>query len=221
MTTDVPDFRDRLRRHSRQAHPCLPIKCVDDAKDAVTSENPPRTTTRDASPQGSVSSTSSAPKFTARKSAHTIVPVVDEPSPSEAKTPSSAPRKKLTARKSIHRFVPALDESLLRFLCGLCAFAATNEDALSKHMMVVHSSGNAVLLKCGFCSFSTYDDAAFIEHARSHAIGNVTAEKPREPEIDPNGADMQPDVALTDLLHLSQSELEKLLIENDIGGIYF
>ena len=206
-----------MRRHSRQAHPYLPIRCANDAKETVTSGNPPRTK-RDASPQGSTSSTSSVPKFTARKSAHTIVPVVDEPS--EAKTPS-APRKKLTARKSIHRFVPALDESLLRFLCGLCAYAATNEEALSKHMMVAHSSGNAVLLKCGFCSFSAYDDAAFIEHARSHTLGNAPVEKPKEPEIDPDGADMQPDVALTDLLHLSQRELENLLIENDIGGIYF
>jgi len=88
-------------------------------------------------------------------------------------------------------------------------------------MLVVHSSGSggAVQLKCGFCSFTTFDDAAFIEHARLHALGNNN--KQQAPQIDPNGKDMQPDVELVDLLHLSQSELENLLVKNDIGGIYF
>ena len=179
----------------------------------------PSTIKRDMSPQGKPLSVPKL-KVTARKSIHKIVPSVSK---SPQAKPLSVPRKKLTARKSINRFVPTLNETVLRFFCGLCPYAATNEAALSKHMMVAHSSGNAVLLKCGFCSFSAFDDASFIEHARSHTLGNASthSDKPQAPKIDPNSKEMQPDVKLVDLLHLSQEELENLLVQNDIGGIYF
>ena len=207
--------RDRLRRHSRLAHPGIPVSCAND--EPGYNESPsqsPATVKTDPSPQAKTLFVPKV-KVTARKSIHKIIPCVTEVKP------LIVPKAKLTARKSINPYVPTLNETVLRFFCGLCPFAATNEEALSKHMLVVHSSGcgGAVQLKCGFCSFTTFDDVAFIEHARSHAL--VSENKQPAPQIDPNSKDMQPDVKLVDLLHLSQSELENLLVKNDIGGIYF
>ena len=67
--------------------------------------------------------------------------------------------------------VSTLPDGLLKLNCTLCCYSCVHDQEFLHHMNTEHAIPvEKVPLRCGFCSFITYEDFVFEQHVRSHRV---------------------------------------------------